>query len=500
MITVDQYSYIRTAHRVYGKKIREIVRDTGHSRNTVRKALSEEHCGYSTRKDQPYPVLGPYRDIIDRWLNGDKDKPKKQRHTAKRIYSRLCYEHGFEGSDRTVRKYVHDARRLLGLDSSLVFIPLDPEPGFEAEVDWGTSYAVLADEHVKLKMFCMRSKGNGKHFVQCFPCERQQALFEAHIQAFDFFGGVFSTLIYDNLTTAVDKVLRGRDRKINESFLKFQAYYNFTPRFCNPAQGHEKGGVEGLVGYARRNYMVPIPEAQNLEELNRRLLEECMAYGNHRMPGREETDNELYEKEKQHLLPIPEVRFSNIETCSGKVDKYSTMIMDKNRYSVPTRYAGLKVQAITYVDRVDIFHGSRKIATHRRLYGNNKWQLDPFHYLELISQRPQAFESARPIRQWRKVWPECLEQILVRFCEKQGHTRGTKDFINVLMLFKEHKKENVISAVEEALSAGVSSSETVEHILISRIAPVEYSPVPLNNWETLPPPDVSVYSQIGGAL
>ncbi|MDO9528050.1 MAG: IS21 family transposase [Syntrophales bacterium] len=500
MITVDQYNYIRTAHRVYGKKIRAIARDTGHSRNTVRKALSKELCDYSARKDQPYPALGPYLDIIDRWLKGDKDNPKKQRHTAKRIYSRLCYEHGFEGSDRTVRKYVHDARRLLGLDNSLVFIPLDPEPGLEAEVDWGTSHAILAGEHVKLKMFCMRSKGSGKHFVQCFPCERQQALFEGHIQAFDFFGGVFSTLIYDNLTTAVDKVLRGRDRKINESFLKFQAYYNFTPRFCNPAQGHEKGGVEGLVGYARRNYMVPVPEAQSLEELNRRLLDECMAYGNHRMSGREETVNELYEKEKQHLLLIPEVRFSNIETFSGKVDKYSTMIMDKNRYSVPTRYAGLKVQAITCVDRMDIFHGSRKIAAHRRLYGNNKWQLDPFHYLELISQRPQAFESARPIRQWRKVWPECLEQILERFCEKQGHTSGTKDFVNVLMLFKEHKKEDVVSAVEGALSAGVSSSEAVEHILISRIAPVEYSPVPLNNWETLPPPDVSVYSRIGGAL
>jgi len=125
------------------------------------------------------------------------------------------------------------------------------------------------------------------------------------------------------------------------------------------------------------------------------------------------------------------------------------MIMDKNRYSVPTRYAGLKVKAIVYVDRVDIFHGTRKIATHRRLYGNNKWQLDPFHYLELISRRPQAFESARPIRQWRKVWPECLEQLLERFREKQGHTKGTKDFINVLMLFKEHKREDVISAVEE---------------------------------------------------
>ncbi|MBW2649310.1 MAG: hypothetical protein JRC53_05810 [Deltaproteobacteria bacterium] len=229
--------------------------------------------------------------------------------------------------------------------------------------------------------------------------------------------------------------------------------------------------------------MVPIPEAQNLEELNRRLLEECMAYGNHRMPGREETVNELYEKEKQHLLPIPEVRFSNIETFSRKADKYSTMIMDKNRYSVPTRYAGLKARAVACVDRVDIFHGSRKIATHRRLYGNNKWQLDPFHYLELISQRPQAFESARPIRQWRKVWPECLEQLLGRFCEKQGQTKGTKDFINILMLFKEHKKEDVISAVEETLSAGVSSSEAVEHVLISRIAPKGCFPAPLNTYE-----------------
>ena len=498
MIKVDQYKYIRTAHRVYGKKIRAIVRDTGHSRNTVRKALSKEQCGYSPRKNQPYPVLGPYLDIIERWLKEDKDKPKKQRHTAKRIYSRLCNEHGFKGSERTVRKYVHDARRLLGFDNSLVFIPLDPEPGFEAEVDWGTSYAVLAGEHVKLKMFCMRSKGSGKHFVQCFPCERQQALFEGHIQAFDFFGGVFSTLIYDNLTTAVDKVLRGRNRKINESFLKFQAYYNFTPRFCNPGQGHEKGGVEGLVGYARRNYMVPIPEAPNLEELNQRLLKECMTYGNHRMPGREETVNELYEKEKQHLLSIPKVRFSNIEICSGKVDKYSTMIIDKNRYSVPTRYAGLKVQAIVYVERVDIFHGSGKIATHSRLYGNNKWQLDPFHYLELISKRPQAFESARPVRQWRESWPECLEQLLERFCEKQGHTKGIKDFIKVLMFFKEHKKEDVISAVEETLLAGVSSSETVGHTLNKKIAPAKDSPVPLNNWETLPPPDVSVYNRIGG--
>ena len=500
MLKVDQYDYIRTAYRVYGKKIREVARETGHSRNTIKKALREEYSGYNPRKSQPYPVLGPYLDIIDRWLQGDKDNPKKQRHTAKRIYNRLCYEHGFDGSDRTVRRYVRDARIRLGIDAPQVFIPLDPQLGLEAEVDWGACYAILAGEQIKLKLFCMRSKGSGKHFVQCFPCERQQALFEGHIQAFAFFGGVFPTLIYDNMTTAVDKVLRGKNRKLQESFLKFQAYYSFTSRFCNPGQGHEKGGVEGLVGYARRNYMVPVPEADTLEEVNQHLLEQCLAYGEHRMAGREKTVNELYEEEKQHLLMLPQVPFANVDTCSGKVDKYSTVIINKNRYSVPTRYAGLKARVVLHVDHVDIFQGYQKIASHRRLYGNNKWQLDPLHYLEVISQRPQAFESARPIRQWRKLWPRCLEQLLEHFCQKQGHTRGTKDFIKVLMLFKEHSEGDVIKAVEDALSANVSSSEAVEHILLNGRIPKATATLPLDNWQTLPPPDISVYGQIGGGI
>ena len=500
MLTVDQYKYIRTAHRVYGKKIREIARDTSHSRNTVKKALRGEYDGYSPRQNQPYPVLGNYLPIVDRWLEGDKEKPKKQRHTAKRVYDRLCHEHGYDGSDRTVRKYVRDARMRLGTDNPKVFIPLEPELGFEAEVDWGRCHAILGSEYTPLKMFCMRSKGSGKSFVQCFPCERQQALFEGHIRAFDFFGGVFSTLIYDNLSTAVDKVLHGKDRKLQESFLKFQGYYNFTSRFCNPGQGHEKGGVEGLVGYARRNYMVPIPEAESLEELNQRLLEQCLAYGEHRVAGKEKTVNEFHEEEKQHLLPLPASPFSNLETYSGKVDKYSTVIIDKNRYSVPNRYAGLKLRIVAYMDRVDIFYGSQKVAFHPRLYGNNKWQLDPFHYLELISRRPQAFGSARPIKQWRQVWPECFERLFEQLCQKLGQTKGTKEFISVLMLFKEHKERDVTSAVQEALVAGISSSEAVEHILINTIAPEKHLWAPLENWETLPPPDVAVYDRIGAEI
>ncbi len=500
MLTVDQYEYIRIAHRVYGKGIRQIARDTGHSRNTIKKALRGEYSGYKSREHQPYPVLSPFLHIIDKWLEGDKERPRKQRHTAVRIYHRLRYEHGYEGSESTVRRYVCDARIRLGINMPDVFIPLDPQLGLEAEVDWGTCHAILAGEYVKLKLFCMRSKGSGKHFVQCFPCERQQALFEGHILAFSFFGGVLPVLIYDNLTTAVQKILRGKERKLQESFEKFRAYYNFTPRFCNPGQGHEKGGVEGLVGYARRNYMVPVPEADSLEQVNRHLLEQCIAYGDHRMAGREKMVNELYEEEKQHLLPLPQVPFSNVEPRSGKVDKYSTVIIDKNRYSVPTRYAGLKVQVILKVDHVDIYQGSQKIASHPRLYGNNKWQLNPLHYLELISRRPQAFESARPIRQWREVWPECLEHLLKHFCHKQGHTGGTKDFIKVLMLFKEHDGGDVINAVEDAMAANVSSSEAVAHILRNAITPKDTSVLPLDNWQTLPSPDLSVYGQIGGAV
>lgn len=288
MLEVEQYDYIRTAYRVYGKKIREIARETGHCRKTIRKVLRGQHSGYKPRVKQLYPVLGPYLGIIDRWLEDDKNSPRKQRHTAVRIFHRLEQEHGFEGCEAAVRRYVREARIRLGLNGSgNVFIPCDPVLGLEAEVDWGNCIAILDGKQTALKLFCMRSKGSGKHFVQCFPCERQQALFEGHIQGFSFFGGIFSVLIYDNLTAAVQKVLRGKDRRLQESFLKFKGYYNFTPRFCTPGQGHEKGGVEGLVGYARRNYMVPVPVADSLEQLNKRLLAQCISYGgaSNRGPG-----------------------------------------------------------------------------------------------------------------------------------------------------------------------------------------------------------------------
>jgi hypothetical protein len=377
------------------------------------------------------------------------------------------------------------------------FIPCDPEAGHEAEVDWGTAMAIICGEEMRLKFFCMRSKYSGKHFVRMYPCERQQAFFDAHVRAFAFFGGVFPVLVYDNLTTAVRKVIRGKERNEQESFIKFKAYYSFEARFCNPDSGHEKGGVEGLVGMARRNYMVPVPEAESLEELNEKLLRQCLAYGNHKMSGRDRKVSELYEDEKEHLLALPEEGFSNVQVLEGRADKYATVIVDKNRYSVPSGYAGFKVRVLVYVDRVEIFTGGKKLSSHERKYGNNKWCLNPHHYLELIQKRPMAFHGARPIRQWRESWPQSLHVLLDRFCRAQGESRGIKDFISVLMLYRDHKADAIESAVELAGKNNISTSEGVRHIL-THAADAATTIAPLSAWSSLPAPDVTVYGQLGG--
>lgn len=494
---MDQYEFIRTAHRVYGKNISELSRMTGHSRNTVKKALRGEPWGYQERENQPFPVLGPYLGIIDEWLQDDLRQPKKQRHTARRVYNRLRAEHGYEGGESTVRRYVKFTKRRLGLAGAAAYVPGDPESGYEAEVDWGAATAILGGKRTPIKYFCMRSKYSGKHFVRAYLCERQQAFFDAHLHAFQFFLGIFAILIYDNLSSAVRKVLQGRNRIEQETFRKFRAYHNFEARFTNPDSGNEKGGVEGLVGYVRRNYLVPVPEASDLEELNERLLQECESYGSHVMAGREQTVEALYEKEKTHLLALPKEVYTNQIVLVGRVDKYSTVVVDKNRYSVPASYAGQEVSVALGVDKVDIHLKSRRLASHKRLYGNNKWQLDPDHYLDLLKKRPQAYHSARPIRQWRTNWPECLQKLQDRFCETQGETKGIKDFITVLMLYRSFAGAEVEAAVQLAMEKGISSGEGVRHLLHAGNEANRSIPT-LSGWKSLPASDVSQYGQLGG--
>lgn len=494
MISMDQYEHIRTSHRVYGQSIRAIARLTGHSRTTIRKALRGPRDQYGPRCRQPFPVLSPYMAIVDRWLEGDREQPRKQRHTAERIFQRLVAEHGFEGSVSNVRKYVREAKERLGIARCRAFIPLDPELGREVEVDWGTATAIIGGEKQRVKFFCMRSKGSGKQFVRLYPCERQQAFFDGMQRGFAFFGGVFQRVIFDNLTSAVQKILTGSNRLEQESFRHFRVYHSFEARFCNPDAGHEKGGVEGLVGFARRNFLVPIPAAGSLEEINEKLLTQCVAYERRTISGQENSVGARFEDERPLLLSLPSVPYATENTITAKVDKYSTVVVDRNRYSVPTRLVGCIVRVICFVDTLEIFQQGKRVARHRRLYGNSKWQLDPDHYLDLLRQRPRAFDDARPIREWSKCWPLEMSQLLERFRRIHGEADGTKEFIDALLLYRDHPAERVTAAIVEAFVVGVGSCGGVRHLLSSAYRDVP----PLEHYARLPVADLSVYAALGG--
>lgn len=363
------------------------------------------------------------------------------------------------------------------------------------KADWGRAIAIMQGARIPFHFFCMRSKFSAKPFIRAYPCEKQQAFFDAHVHAFNFFGGVFPIIVYDNLTSAVQKVLMGRARIEQEGFRKLKAYYNFDARFCNPAAAHEKGGTEGMIGYIRRNYLVPIPVLESFEELNEKLLNACLRHGTHRTQGRTESVDNLFEREKAHLIPLPAVPMGNVYVSETRVNKYATVIVDKNHYSVPVSHVRLKVRVELTIDRVDIFYDGRRIASHARLFGNNKWQLDPQHYLELIRRKPGAFDSALVIRRWRKEWPACLERLLARFKERQGDTPGIKDFISVLMLYRDHPPEDIEAVVELALENSVSTSDGIKHILIYSGPEEQF--VPLQGWPATMIPDVADYAQLG---
>jgi transposase len=403
--------------------------------------------------------------VIVSWLKADQEVPKNQRHTARRVYSRLVEEYGFTGSESTVRRYVRQMKINEGLYKREAFIPLSPEAGQDAEVDWGRAMVIMAGEKRAVDLFCMRSKYSGRDFVRAYPHTRQEAFFDGHLHGFHFFGGVFPKLVYDNLSSAVLQVFRGHKRIEQQNFIAFRSYYTFEACFCNPGEGHEKGGVEGLVGYARRNYLVPLPQVKDFAELNERLLRSCLAHGHHRISGKSASINELSEAEQPLLLSLPQTDYPVKQLFCANVDHYSTVKVDSNRYSVPTYYAGLKVNVELGVERLRIYYQREKIADHERVFGKAKWQLDPLHYLELLAQKPMAFDAARPLQQWRSRWPASYEKLLSHFRQKNGHTRGAKAFVKVMLLLKRYPQVTLERAIETALEMNLSDAASLELLI-----------------------------------
>lgn len=258
-------------------------------------------------------------------------------------------------------------------------------------------------------------------FVRAYLHERQEAFLDGFVHGFEFFGGVLTEGLLDNLKTAVLKILKGRDRLEQEAFIGLQAHYLFKAEFCNPASGNKKGRVEGTVGYIRRNALVPYPEVQSLEELNDYLMNWCLKEAERtHVPYKSETVFEMWEKEKENLHPLPENRFEACRLIFCKVNKTSLVTVDTNHYSVSCCYVGQTVRAKIFVDRVIMVAQNHVIAEHPRSYERDQMFANLDYYLEALLKKPCAIRDAYAFQS--SEIPEVFRRFHHKMREQEGST------------------------------------------------------------------------------
>jgi transposase len=446
---MDDKAAIRHAVLVEGKSQRRVARETGYSRNTVRKMVENSDVPkYTLRQARQSPVLGPYKEVLAQWVAEDEKKTKKKRRTTVRMYALLKERYGYEGAESTLRWYVGQLRRKA---RHKVYIPLAYEPGETAQVDFGEADVVIAGEEVTAQIFLMWLGYSGAVFIQAYPAATQEVFFTGHVAAFDFFGGVSREIWYDNLKNAVHKILRGRGREEQTRFTSFRTHYLFQAEFCNVASGWEKGGVEGKVGYGRRNWLIDAPEFASWEVLNRYLWERCEVELQRQLRGRDQTIGERLEEEREQFRPLPRTPYRCCKTRPVRANKLSLVSYQTNRYSVPTDVAHEALTLHAYVDRIEISVGAEIVAVHRRCWGREQDILNPNHYLSLLAKRPRAFHHAKAIRQWQESWPAVFALYFEALQQRYERMEATRIFIRILQLGEKITETRLAAGMEEAL-------------------------------------------------
>jgi len=417
--------------------------------------------GYVRTKPPFRPKLDPFTGVIDAIMAADKDRPKKQRHTAKRIFERLRDEHDFTGGMTIVKDYVAGWRQR----TQEMFVPLVHPPG-HAQADFGEAIGVIGGVERKIHFLAIDLPHSDAIFVVAYPSETTEAFCDGHVKAFAFFGGVPQSILYDNTKIAVARILGDGRRQRTRVFSELQSHYLFTDRFGRPGKGNDKGKVEGLVGYARRNFLVPIPVFADFEALNAHLLECCRKRLADRLRGQVGTIGDRLDHDLavfQKPLPAP---YDACEKKPGTVSSLSLVRYRCNDYSVPTAYGHQKVLIRGYVHEVVISCGAQIIARHPRSYEREDFVFNPLHYLALIEQKTNALDQAAPLADW--ALPEEFTT-LRRLLEARIGKKGKREFVQVLRLMEVFKIDDVVAGVRDAIGCGAVGFDAVKHLVLCRI-------------------------------
>jgi len=477
---------------------REILRREGVHWKTLTKILKHpEPPGYRMKRSRPKPKIGAYLEQIAQIIESDKSLPKKQRHTAKRIYERIK-ESGYQGGYTQVREAVRDIKRR----KKEVFMPLVHNPG-EAQVDFGYALAKIAGILRKVAFFVMALPHSDAFFVMAFERECTESCWEGHRRAFEFFGGVPCRISYDNSRVMVSKIIGNRERKLTDGFLQLQSHYLFREHFCRVARPNEKGVVEGVVKFARLNFFVPVPQAEDLDELNKKLALMCKDDMGRRLRGKSGTKAELIVEDRQVFLPLPPTPFDACRKQPTRANSLSLVRFDDNDYSVPVAYAHHEILIKGYVDRIVLCHGPRVVAEHKRSWGKEGVFFNYRHYLPLLARKPGSLDYARPLSGFD--FPECFNQLRRRLIAEQSKEgTGIREFIKVLRLLEDYPMGRVKRAVEKGLGIRANCRDAIVQFIIPR----PHTTFVLDGREHLcrvkvGAPDVSAYQALlpeGGAL
>lgn len=458
---MDKWAEIRRLVFVEGVSKRSVCRQFGIHWDTLNKILEHsEPPGYRLGKPRTKRKIGPYLEIIDQILQQDKNVHRKQRHTKRRIFERLRDEYGYPGGYTAVKEVVRERER----QGREVFMPLIHPPG-EAQVDFGFADIIHDGQTTRVALFVMTLLYSDAIFCCVFPRECTEAFMDGHRRAFEFFGAVPKRISYDNSKIPVARIVGKRERELTDAFLKLKSHFLFESHFCLVRRPNEKGQVECLVGFTRRNFLVPLPRVDGFETLNAELERKCREDLDRRLRGKTTTKAQRLDEERSAMLDLPKQGYEARRVEQGRSDSLSLVRFDRNSYSAPVAYAHRPVTVVAGIDEVRLVVDNHLVARHRRHWGKEHTEYDPIHYLALLERKPGALDFARPLDGWNL--PGCFD-LLRRRLEAQLDHKGTREYIKILRLLEKASIHELAEAVRQTLAIGAISYDAVRVILQNR--------------------------------